>query len=163
MCISSKKSPYLKEATRLADVIAAIQVMGTYKFYKLDFAGWADRICGQQSEAEHWKSVFRDHPEFFRLDVSRQRASLAWRRTHQKLYNVDTEEKVTRQNFDRLSDNDKNRISRSPLSSEDIGTLLNTAVELHSRALAHQREQRWWVTAVITVVIAMIGFLSKGG
>jgi len=161
--LTNKKSPYLKEATRLADVIAAIQVMGTYKFYKLDFAAWADRICGQDTQADHWKAVFKDHPEFFRLDQSRKKASLAWRRTRQKLYNVDTEEKITRRAFDQLSVKERERISRSPLSSEDIGTLLNTAVELHSRALAHQREQRWWVTVVVTLLVAFIGYLSKGG
>ena len=31
------KSPYLVDDHRLADVIAAIQAMGTYKYYKLDF------------------------------------------------------------------------------------------------------------------------------
>ncbi|MDH5613283.1 MAG: N-carbamoyl-L-amino acid amidohydrolase [Gammaproteobacteria bacterium] len=154
------KSPYLKEAARLADVIAALQVMGTYKFYKLDFAGWADRICGQKTEAEHWKKVFIEHPEFFRLDVSKNKASLAWRRTHQKLYNVNTEEKVTREDFDKLNEDEKKRISRSPLSSDEISALMNISVELHSRALAHQKEQRWWVTAVVTLVVAGIGFVA---
>ena len=36
-------SPYLQEK-RFANVLAAIQVMATYKFYKLDFKGWAVRI-----------------------------------------------------------------------------------------------------------------------
>jgi hypothetical protein len=37
-------SPYLRDQARLADVIAEIQAPATYKFYTLDFAGWADRI-----------------------------------------------------------------------------------------------------------------------
>jgi hypothetical protein len=36
---SPSESPYLPNSGRLADVIAAIQAMGTYKFYKLTFAG----------------------------------------------------------------------------------------------------------------------------
>ena len=53
--IKSKTSPYIEANNRLADVIAAIQAMGTYKFYKLDFAGWADRISGDELEAPHWR------------------------------------------------------------------------------------------------------------
>ncbi|MDA2934785.1 hypothetical protein MYX82_10650 [Acidobacteria bacterium AH-259-D05] len=48
-------SPYLNDPKRLADVIAAIQAAATYKFYKLDFGGWADRISGDESEADHWR------------------------------------------------------------------------------------------------------------
>lgn len=44
------ESPYITEAGRLSDVIAAIQATATYRFYKLDFEGWADRIkCGQDT------------------------------------------------------------------------------------------------------------------
>jgi hypothetical protein len=60
----------------LADVIAAIQAMGTYKFYKLPFDGWADRITADKSQADHWKNIFEEHPEFLRLDSKRERASL---------------------------------------------------------------------------------------
>jgi len=45
------KSPYLNDTGRLADVIAAIQAMGTYKFYKLDFEGWADRITANKNQS----------------------------------------------------------------------------------------------------------------
>jgi hypothetical protein len=78
--VESMDDPYLDNPQRLADVIAAIQAMGTYKFYKLTFKGWAERIVADESEAEHWKTVFEDHPEFFRLDTDREKASLVWRR-----------------------------------------------------------------------------------
>lgn len=68
-------SPYLNEPNRLAEVISAIQAMGNYKFYKLDFEGWADRISGEKNKAEHWKQVFVEHPEFFRLDAERMKVS----------------------------------------------------------------------------------------
>ncbi len=58
-------SPYLNEPNRLAEVLSAIQVMGTYKFYKLDFSGWADRINGDKNQADHWGKNFEEHPEFF--------------------------------------------------------------------------------------------------
>ena len=88
---AAPSSPYLADG-RLADVIAALQATATYKFYKLDFARWADRIVGEKAKANHWRKVFEEHPEFFRLDSDRRRASLVWRRQHQKRYDVDREE-----------------------------------------------------------------------
>jgi len=41
-------SPYLRDHQRLGDVIAAIQVMATYKFYKMEHASWADRIAADK-------------------------------------------------------------------------------------------------------------------
>jgi len=75
------KSPYLKNQ-RLADVIAAIQVMSTYKFYKLDFAGWTQKITGTKDDADYWQLIFEEHPEFFRLNNNKQKASLVWRRSY---------------------------------------------------------------------------------
>jgi len=57
-------------------VIAAIQVMATYKFYKLDFSGWAGRIKGDENNGDYWKRIFEEHPEFFRLDKNREKGSL---------------------------------------------------------------------------------------
>ena len=138
-------SPYLKDNTRLADVISAIKVMGTYKFYKSDFAVWADRITGDKTRAEHWRKVFEEHPEFFRLDAGKVKASLVWRRNYQKLYDVDREEKITREAYNQLDDEEKKRISRNPLTNSDISTLITTAIQLHSRALEHQQDKRWWI------------------
>lgn len=150
-------SPYLNEPARLAEVISAIQVMGTYKFYKLDFSGWADRISGDANQAEHWKKVFEEHPEFFRLDAGRGRASLVWRRTYPKLYAVDREEKISRDQFFQLSDEQKARISRSPLTNSDISTLISAAIQLHSRALEQQQDKRWWISGVMGLLGVIIG------
>ena len=74
------KSPYLT-ASRLADVIAAIQTMSLYDKYKVSCAEWSHRISGDRSRAEHWKAVFVEHPEFFRRSSSRDdHFSLVWRR-----------------------------------------------------------------------------------
>ncbi|HET9680047.1 MAG TPA: N-carbamoyl-L-amino acid amidohydrolase [Gammaproteobacteria bacterium] len=154
-----KSSPYLQDNQRLADVIAAIQVMGTYKYYKLDFAAWSDRINGDAGQAEYWKHVFEQHPEFFRLDSRRERASLVWRRQHQKLFNVDTEEKITRREYKQLSDGEKQRISRTPLTSNELATLIQAAIDLHSRALERKRDSRWWVAGVFGLIGVVLGAL----
>ena len=51
-------SPYLKNPQRLSKVIAAIQVLGTYKYYKRNFADWAKAISGNETEGEYWKKYF---------------------------------------------------------------------------------------------------------
>ncbi len=93
------KSPYNQHANRLADVIAAIQVMSVYKFYKLDFEGWVDRIVGDKSKSDYWRDVFIDHREFFRLDESRTKASLVWRRSYPKNFNVDNQKHILQTEF----------------------------------------------------------------
>jgi hypothetical protein len=157
MELGMANSSYFNEPNRLAEVISAIQVMGTYKFYKLDFAQWADRISGDANQADHWKTVFEEHPEFFRLDAGRGRSSLVWRRTYPKLYDVDREEKISRDQFFQLSDEKKARISRSPLNNSDISTLISAAVQLHSRALEHQQDKRWWISGVVGLLGVILG------
>ena len=153
----TSKSPDTENENRLADVIAAIQVMGTYKFYKLGFSEWADRISGDENSGEYWRKVFEDHPEFFRLDSGRNKVSLVWRRTYQKLYNVDLDKKITRAEFDALSADQKARISRNPLSNGDISALINTAINLHSEELSHKRDSRWWIVGAFGLGGVVIG------
>ena len=157
-------SPYLHDSNRLGDVIAAIQAMGTYKFYKLSFDKWADRISGDASKGEHWRRVFEEHPEFFRLDGQRERASLVWRRQYPKRFHVDEERRLPRDEFYQLTEEQKARVSRNPLTPDDIKALIDTAINLHSRALEQQRERRWWLplaSAVGALIGAIIGGLLK--
>lgn len=141
-------SPYLADPNRLGDVIAAIQAMATYKFYKLDFASWADRITADANQAEKWEKIFLEHPEFFRLDSARHRASLVWRRQFPKRYDIDTQQVLSQEQYQQKIDafaGASARISRVPLSAQDIKTLIDTAVNLHSRALEQKKDRRWWV------------------
>lgn len=161
---TSKSSPYLSDPQRLSDVIAAIQAMATYKFYKLPHAGWAIRLSADESKADKWKSVFVDHPEFFRLDSTKEKASLVWRRQFPKRYNVDTERVITYQEYIVLTPHEQLRISRTPLSPADIKALVDTAVNLHSRALEHQKDKRWWAAlsgGIGGLLGAVIGGLLK--
>lgn len=141
----SDTSPYLSDSNRLADVISAIQVLSTYKFYKLPFHGWADRISADSSRSEYWQKVFEQHPEFFRLDGARQSASLVWRRQYPKRYQVDEERILTQEEYLKLDETGRGRISRVRLTPADIKTLVDTAINLHARALEEQKEKRWWL------------------
>jgi hypothetical protein len=148
-------SPYLRDPNRLGDVIAAIQAMATYKFYKLPFTSWADRMSADETQSEKWKLVFLEHPEFFRLDSGRAKASLVWRRQFPKRYDVDGERVLTSAEYNALT---------PVLSSADIKALVDTAVNLHSRALEHQKDKRWWVAlagAVGGLAGSVLGALLK--
>jgi len=160
MC-KKNENPYTENSNRLADIIAAIQVMGTYKFYKLDFSGWADRIAGDDTKGNYWKKVFEEHPEFFRLDSDRSKASLVWRRNYQKLYDVDKETKISKEEFKVLSSDQKKRISRNPLTNSDVSTLVNTAINLHSREIEHKKDSRWWISGVIGLLGVILGAVIK--
>ena len=156
-----KKSPYLK-AQRLADVIAAIQVMSTYKFYKLDFAGWSMRITGVESNADYWKNVFIEHPEFFRLNSDQLKVSLVWRRSYQRNFHVDMQQILTSEQVKNLPEIEKTtRLSRSPLTNGDTATLISTAIDLHSRAIASEQEKRWLVPSLITILAVCLGAILK--
>ena len=154
--MATEKSPYLCDG-RLADVIAAIQAMGTYKFYKLDFEGWADRITANKNQSQYWKNLFEQHPEFFRLDGERQRASLVWRRQYPKRFHVDLEKRLSLEEFKALPDDQKKRVSRDPLTPNDIKTLIDTAINLHSRAIESEHERRWWIPLASSAVGGLVG------
>jgi hypothetical protein len=154
--LKSKMSPYLSDGSRLSDVIAAIQAMGSYKFYWLNFATWSDRISGDETRADYWQRVFEEHPEFFRLDSARNGAALVWRRQYPKRFHVDLERRLTVEEYKKLSEEEKKRVSRDALSASDIKALIDTAVDLHSRALDQHKERRWWLP-ILTAVGALLG------
>ena len=153
------ESPYLEKEKRLAKIIAAIQVMATYKFYKCDFETWSDRIFGNKLQGKELEGMFKDHPEFFRLDNARSKASLVWRRNYPKNFNVDKLETITKAEFLKLDEKEKMRISRTPLRNDDISTLIKTAVGLHEHALKMKQEGRWWIPLFLVLIGGLFGLI----
>ena len=154
-------SAYLNEPGRLNDVVAAIQAMATYKFYKLDFAAWADRITADQARANHWQKIFEEHPEFFRLDGDKKKASLVWRRQYPRRYHVDEDRTLSKAELDTLDEKIRaDRISRTPLTSSDISILVQTAIDLHSRALDAKKDMRWWIPLAAAAGGGLLGSIA---
>lgn len=154
--MSSKQlSPYLSANNRLADVIAAIQAMATYRVYKLTFARWAKRIVGDPAKADHWRTVFVEHPEFFRLDTKRERASLVWRRQHRRRFDIVTGATLSHEEY--AARRDRSTLSRTPLGASEVETLIEAAINLHSSALEHYREQRAWIPMVLSLLGVVLG------
>lgn len=161
--MSGIDSPYIKKPNRLSDVIAAIQAMSIYKYYKLDFSHWAERISGDANQAEYWQKVFEEHPEFFRLDSSRKKASLVWRRQYSKRYDVDNESIMSKEAYESLPPEKQLRVSRLPLTANDISALINIAVNIHARALEHKKESHWLIIALLSGLFSLLGALAGSG
>jgi len=70
------------------------------------------------------------------------------------------------QEFNALNDEEKKRISRTPLSGEEITVLIQTAIELHSRSIEQNKEYRWLSNPLLSilggVLAVFIGWLAKG-
>ena len=152
-----KDSPYL-EPCRLGEVIAALQVLAAYKFYRLEVAAWAERIAADGADPAALEALFRDHPEFFQLTGAGKdaRACLVARRSFTRSYDVDDYVEVTKETAMTRRDDPEawSRLSRRPLTPEETAVLLRTAIDLHSRAVEQRQAGRWWVP----LASAAIGF-----
>lgn len=152
-----KTSPYIANPKRLADLIAAIQVLGTYRFASRRIEKWEKRLGRTPVSAPDWSTVFSQHPEFFTAqgDI----ISLVWRRSRERNYDTYTRQLLAREEAIELShqeseDNEK-RLSRPPLDSSEVSKLVDIAISLHEREIRHAQERRWWITAVL----ALVGFI----
>ncbi|WP_457096841.1 hypothetical protein [Lysobacter sp. P5_B9] len=164
-------SGYLRRPERLADLIAAIQVMGTYRFAVRRLDRWEKRLGRIPLSAVSWCEVFAQHPEFF--TVIRERAphqsnnpnvSLVWRRSKER--NFDTHEHATVPReaavaiAQRDPEDDAQQLSRAPLDSSEISMLVNLAVDLHERELKHKQERRWWFAALVAIAGVLVSLVT---
>lgn len=153
-----KQSPYLSHKDRLADLVAAIQVMGTYRYSGRRVERWASLLGEKPKSACDWETVFREHPEFFRIGIqSNEYQSLVVRRAQPRTYNTQTGEVITHKEYKTLTDEQKKKYSRLPLSSEQILSLIDVAVKLQEQAVKRRQELRWWVPVVIGVLSSLVG------
>ena len=150
-------SPYLVKNGRLADVIAALQALGSYEWASRKVERWHEKL-GDPRSAEDWSEIFEAHPEFFRLNGDW--ASLRWRHAYDRVY-VPGERELSSVEVEQMSKADKDeQLSRRPLTSNQIQALMTTAIDLHSRSIAHQQEVRWWVAYATQVSVAVFGLLG---
>lgn len=155
------RSPYLVQH-RLADLIAAIQVLGTYKFASRDPEKWEQSLGRKPLSAESWHRVFEEHPEFFRIKGADKKASLMWRRSYEKIFDTRAGKELT---SDQIADLDKDEkkqfLSRAPVTASQVETLIHAAIELHTRAIAQRQEMRWWIPVLTAFLGVIIGALIK--
>ncbi|WP_313271700.1 hypothetical protein [Stenotrophomonas sp.] len=152
------QSPYLSHQHRLADVIAAIQVMGAYTYSARRIDSWAELLGLKPRSAESWSILFNEHPEFFRAGLDKDgRHTLALRRAQPRVYNTQTGEEITVEQFKATPKGERSHFSRRPLSTEQMLSLIDVAVKLHTQATVRRQELRWWVSVVISALAGLVG------
>jgi len=149
--MGTKKSPYLEDR-RLEDLIAAIQVMGVNPWG--GSKDWSTKLDKPLS-GNNWNDIFLQHPEFFR--ISGGWISLRWRYTYDKTYDVKKHRELTDAELAELTPTDRDNLTHKPLEASQIETLINTAIELHTHAIAQQEEMRWWKPILIPSGLALLG------
>jgi hypothetical protein len=155
-------SPYIAYQNRLEDLIAAIQVLGTYGFASRELYKWEARLGRKPVSAENWLIVFKQHPEFF--TIQDENISLVWRRSRERNYDTYEQTVVSRDNERSLREKEKTserRLSRPPLNATEVSQLIDIAIRLHEREIQHRQERRWWVTAVIAIIGLIVSVASN--
>jgi hypothetical protein len=157
---SREMAPYLIKG-RLADVIAAIQVMASAERPERKIKDWAHELDRNREDdtIARWTSVFQEHREFFltyrlpgELDL---KAALRWRYVL-KTFDSKTGKEYTPVEIEALTDEKRWSLTTKPLAGDQIETLLNTAIALHTRAMEELGAARWWVP----LIAALLGFVG---
>jgi hypothetical protein len=184
-------SAYL-EQDRLAQVIAAIQIMGTSDWPSGSVNRWVSELeAGAQltpkqlgltpihfGERKKWAAVFEQHPEFFKTFTvaGEERVALRWRFSQSVNSNGkapsaaaaaappgDGSADVGWTAGDKAADDTEHKPDGHPLTPEQISVLMTVAIELHSRAVAERNILDRFGPALITAVGALIGAVIGGG
>lgn len=156
-------SPYLQHTSRLGDVIGAIQVLGSTPWHAIRKEHWEDFLGRASSTSnERWDEVLQQHPEFFRIEKNGD-AALRWRFAYARDFDPRKVVEYSPEQRNALTDEEKNKLHRKPLSPEQIETLIKAAIELHARALARVQDLRWWIPLVVGLVTGVAAGLGFGG
>jgi len=157
------RSPYIKYPSRLADLIAAIQVMGTYRYANRRVAKWEGRLGRKPVSAPDWKTLFLQHPEFFTFQD--ENVSLVWRRSHERNYDTHEHRTLSRDEAMAMAVNDPEtteiQLSRPPLETTEVAKLIDVAISVHEREINHQQERRWWLTAVLGILALLVSIVVR--
>jgi len=152
-------SPYLSNSSRLADVLAAIQVMGSYPWATRQEARWQEKL-GAPLSADSWTVLFREHPEFFRIN-DEDGITLRWRHGYDKTFRPSELRELSSTELDGLSPEQRKELTRKPLTEGQIETLLKTAIELHTRAVAYAQERRWLTPLLFALLGVVLGAILQ--
>lgn len=152
-----KKSPYIENYYRLSDVMAAIQIMGQYRFSARKADDWERLLGGKPLSSESWSDIFNEHPEFFRYDRGeRGLHTLILRRANSKIFDTEKEILLDKEYVKSLQESDKRKISREPLSREQTLSLMKAAREMHDQAIKNHREKSWWRIFLLSLLAAIL-------
>ena len=140
-------------------MIAAIQVLGAYPGASRKVEQWTAKP-GESLSADSWQTIFTQHPEFFRLNG--EWASLRWRHACDRTYDAVRGRELTDDEIAALAEEARAELTRRPLDSDQIEALLKTAVDLHSRTIAHEQEQRRLIPLLFAYSGTILGAVICG-
>ena len=148
-------SPYLID-NRLADILAAVPVLATYKWATCKPLRWTKSL-GDPVSAPNWEQIFREHPEFFRIN-DEGKVTSRWRHGYDRSFSVPRNRELSADELSSLSEDERaNDLTRRPLEAAQIEALLKTAIELHARAIAHVQEKRWLTPLLFALLGIVLG------
>jgi len=165
------KSPYLAHPQRLADVLVAIQVMGSSLWDSREIKDWQAQLGDRPQSLSGWEALFAQHPEFFgshERDGGRMLHWLRLRRAYERTIDPESFSELLPEEIEQLKTSGafaKARLARRALSPAQVEALMKTAIELQVRAGALEDRSRWWLpllAAVVGFLGAVLGSLLKG-
>jgi hypothetical protein len=182
------KSHYL-EKDRLANVIAAIQILGVADRSWGTLHRWVaeleaseeltpdqlDQMPVKFAERKKWSTVFEQHPEFFKVYTVRGEQRVLLRLRYAQAVNANANQKADAfaalENLLAKADKekekpeaaeDKDNGTSKPLTPDQIQLLINTAIQLHDRALEAERPPERFRPFVMATVGAVLGTIAGG-
>jgi hypothetical protein len=170
------KSHYL-EKDRLANVIAAIQILGVSDRASGTLNRWvaeleaSEELTSEQlnsspvkfAERKKWSTVFEQHPEFFKTYSLRGETRVLLRMRYAQSANFAPKNGATTSPETKdKPDSTEDTISNKPLTADQIQVLINTAIELHGREAAADRGPERFRPFLMATLGAVLGTLAGG-
>jgi hypothetical protein len=173
------KSYYL-ESDRLANVIAAIQILGVSDQASATLARWVAELEASEEmtpeqltltpikygERKKWAAIFEQHPEFFKTYALRGEQHVLLRLRYAQSFNkLNSNNGASADAADqqpRKGTNDNPPVVSKPLNPDQIQVLIKTAIDLHAQAAAAERKPDRLSPLVMAGVGAALGTLVGG-
>jgi hypothetical protein len=172
-------SHYL-EQDRLANVIAAIQILGVSDRASGTLNRWvaeleaSEELTSEQldhspvkfAERKKWLSVFEQHPEFFKTYTLRGDQRVLLRMRYAQSVSSDKKPEAAQQSAepkDQADDGDEHvNATSKPLTADQIEVLIKTAIELHGREALTARGPERFRPFLMATLGAVLGTLAGG-
>jgi hypothetical protein len=173
------KSHYL-EKDRLANVLAAIQILGVSDRSSGSLNRWVAELEAREeltsdqldsspikfAERKKWSMLFEQHPEFFKSYTLRGEPRVLLRLRYAQTANFSLKNgaaSATPENKDKVVNGEEPGIASKPLTADQIQMLINTAIELHARDAAADRGPERFRPFLMATLGAVLGTLAGGG
>jgi hypothetical protein len=175
------KTHYL-EKDRLANVIAAIQILGVSDRASATLDRWvaeletAEEMNADQLELmsvkfadrKKWSAVFEQHPEFFKSYTLRGEQRVLLRMRYAQSFTPAGKKNGTNgangngQHAEPRKESNHPPIESVPLTADQIQMLVNTAIELHAKESAAERKPERLSPFVMAAAGAALGTVAGG-